>query len=197
MEYIKLSQWAKRNKLTYVSAYNHYKRGLIDNIKVLKTGTVLVGIKDEQTSTNNISNKSVILYSRVSSNQMKDNLIRQDQRLYDYAISNGFNVIDRILEVGSGMNDHRNKLIKLFQRDDWKYLIVEHKDRLTRFGFNYIETLLNRLNKEIIVIDQSIEDKNDIMSDLISIIYSFSARIYGKRRNKVNIDKIVEQLKCN
>ena len=197
MEYIKLSQWAKRNKLTYVSAYNHYKQGLIDNIKVLKTGTVLVGIEDEQISTNNISNKSVILYSRVSSNQMKDNLIRQDQRLYDYAISNGFNIIDRILEVGSGMNDHRNKLIKLFQRDDWKYLIVEHKDRLTRFGFNYIETLLNRLNKEIIVIDQSIEDKNDIMSDLISIIYSFSARIYGKRRNKVNIDKVVEQLKCN
>ena len=90
---------------------------MIDNIKVLKTGTVLVGIEDEQISTNNISNKSVILYSRVSSNQMKDNLIRQDQRLYDYATSNGFNIIDRILEVGSGMNDHRNKLIKLFQRD--------------------------------------------------------------------------------
>lgn len=193
MKYIKLSQWAKQNCLTYVSAYNHYKKGLIDNIKVLSTGTVLVGIKQQKEQNNEC--KKCIIYSRVSNNEMKDNLKRQEEQLYNFAINNGYNVIDRISQIGSGMNDHRTKLIKLLNRTDFNTLIIEHKDRLIRFGFNYIETLLNKDNKKIIVVDQSKEDKVDIMNDLISIIYSFSARIYGKRRNKNKIDKIITQIK--
>lgn len=195
MKYIKLSQWAKLNCLTYMSAYNYYKKGLIENIKLLPTGTILVGINNNE---NKQQLNRVITYSRVSSNQMKENLNRQDQRLYDFATSHGYIIVDRITEIGSGMNDHRSKLIGMLNRDDYDILIVEHKDRLTRFGFNYIKTLLSKLNKQIIVINNSEDDKIDIMNDLISIVYSFSARIYGKRRNKNKIDQAIEQIKqCN
>ena len=80
-------------------------------------------------------------------------------------------------------------------KDDWDILIVENKDRLTRFGFNYIELLLNKLNKKIIVVNKNDNDKTDLMSDLISIIYSFSARMYGlrKRKNKNEIKEFLEK----
>jgi putative resolvase len=70
---------------------------------------------------------------------------------------------------------------------EWDILIVENKDRLTRFGFNYIELLLNLNGKEIIVINQTNKDKDtkqDLISDLVSIVYSFTARIYGLRKGR-------------
>lgn len=75
-------------------------------------------------------------------------------------------------------------------------IIVEHKDRLTRFGFNYIETLLNTKNKEIVVINH-LEDDNDLLEDLVSVITSFCARIYGQRRSKRKTEKIIQELKDN
>ena len=75
--------------------------------------------------------------------------------------------------------------------DSIKRIVVEHKDRLTRFGFNYIETILNNQGTEILVINRTHNDEEDIMTDLISIITSFCARIYGKRRTKI----ITEQIK--
>ena len=70
---------------------------------------------------------------------------------------------------------------------------MENKDRLTRFGFNYIKQLLENQNKTIIVINQTDDDTNDLMKDLISVIYSFSARMYGLRRRK-NKKDIIEFL---
>ncbi len=98
-------------------------------------------------------------------------------------------------EIGSGLNDSRSKLIKLLKQPDWDILIVENKDRLTRFGFNYIETLLNINKKKIIVTNRVDDDKTDLIQDLISIIYSFSARMYGlrKKKNKEDIIKFLEE----
>ena len=71
---------------------------------------------------------------------------------------------------------------------------MEHKDRLTRFGFNYIEVLLKNRGKEIEVVNLSTNDESNLMEDLISIIYSFSARIYGLRRSTRKTEKIIEVL---
>jgi predicted site-specific integrase-resolvase len=70
---------------------------------------------------------------------------------------------------------------------------VENKDRLTRFGFNYIETMLTLMGKKIIVVNKVDDDKTDLIQDLVSIIYSFSARIYGLRKKK-NKQEIIEFL---
>lgn len=82
------------------------------------------------------------------------------------------------------MNDNRTILNKILKNPDWDILLVENKDRLTRFGFNYIQTLLENNGKTILVVNNADNDKEDLMKDLISVIYSFSARMYGLRRKK-------------
>lgn len=185
--YYKLSDYAKKFNVTYRTAWNRFKKGKIEGAFIDETNHVLIPI-------NNINKKNnVIIYSRVSNSDRRDNLDRQSDRLYNYAISNGYNVIANIKEVGSGLNDNRNKLIKLLKKNDWDILLVENKDRLTRFGFNYIETLLNMMDKEVIVVNRADDDKTDLINDLVSIIYSFSARIYGLRKKK-NKQEVIDFL---
>ncbi len=193
MKYKKLSQWAKDNGLSYCTAFRYFKNNQIENVKQLKTGTILVGY--EENNTYNNDDKKVIVYSRVSSNEMKENLNRQQERLEEYCVSKGYTIVKSIKEISSGMNDNRPKLKQILQEKNFDILVVEHKDRLTRFGFNYIETLLNKEDKKIEVVNLLKNDNENLMEDLISIIYSFSARIYGQRKSKKKVDKIIKELK--
>jgi predicted site-specific integrase-resolvase len=181
-KYIKLSEYAKKRSITYRTAWTHFKMGKISGSFKDDLGNIFIPDFDTTDYT------LCACYSRVYSNEMKENLIRQQDRLEEFASANGFKIVKSVREIGSGMNDSRYKLIDLLNDDSWNTLIIEHKDRLTRFGFNYIETLLNKSGKKILVINKSNEDKNDLMQDLISIIYSFSARIYGLRRKKKKED---------
>lgn len=186
-KYMKLSEYAKIKAITYRTAWNHFKDNKIKG--AIKEGAnILVPI------INDIDLSLCACYSRVSSNKMKDNLIRQQNRLEEFAIKNDFTIVKSVKEIASGMNDNRPKLLKLLNDNSWNTLIVEHKDRLTRFGFNYIETLLANNGKKIIVLNKSDNDKTDLMEDLISIIYSFSARMYGLRskKNKKDIIKFIK-----
>jgi putative resolvase len=187
-EYMKLSEYGKKLGVTYKTAWNHFKRGLIPNAKQDELGNVYIPIN------NFVDYSRTALYARVSSNEMKHNLDRQLDRLIEYANRNNYEIIKSVKEIGSGMNDSRPKLVKLLNDNSWNVLIIEHKDRLTRFGFNYIETLLNQQNKKIIVINNNEDHKQSLMEDLISIIYSFSARMYGmrKRRKKKEIIDFLE-----
>lgn len=96
--------------------------------------------------------------------------------------------------MGSGVNDNRKKLVSLLNEDDHKIIVVEHKDRLTRVGFNYLKVLLNQQGKDIEVVNIAEEETEDIMQDFISIITSFCARIYGLRRRKRKTECIVKCL---
>lgn len=186
--YIKLSEYAKSIGVSYMTAYRYFRRGMLDS-KQLETGTVLIKVEDELKS-----NSKAAVYARVSSNENKDNLLKQQERIEQYAVAKGYEVAYSVAETGSGLNDNRKKLLDLFKKD-FNILIVEHKDRLTRFGFNYIETLLNLQGKKIIVINSTDNKSDNLMEDLISIIYSFSARIYGLRRSKRKTEKIIAELK--
>lgn len=177
--YYKLSEYARNRSITYQAAWNRYRSGKIPGAFLDETNHVIIPLFVEDPLLNRVA-----IYSRVSSNEMKENLDKQEDRLKSYSISFGYNIVYSIKEVGSGMNDSRSKLSKLLMQDDWDVLVVENKDRLTRFGFNYLELLLNKQGKKINVVNQTQDDKSDIINDLISIIYSFSARIYGLRRKK-------------
>lgn len=192
MKYKKLSQYAKDNGICYHTAYNHFKNGLLENTKQLETGTILIGYENKIDESKDIK---AVIYSRVSSNEMKENLNRQQDRLEQYAISKGYTIVNSIKEISSGMNDKRPKLKSILESNDYDILIVEHKDRLTRFGFNYIETLLNKDKKKIEVVNISKNDNENLMEDLISIIYSFSARMYGQRKSKRKTEQLIKQLK--
>ena len=187
MKTIKLSQYAKDHSICYKTAWNRFKDGKIPNAHKEPTGSILVEVEEINKS---IDNK-IIIYTRVSSSQNKTNLVSQADRLSDFAISNGYEIIDIIKEVGSGVNDSRPKLIKLLNREDYSAILIEHKDRLTRFGFNYLETLLNINNRKIIVANLVKDRESDIMQDMIAVLYSFSAKLYGQRRAK-NISSKIE-----
>jgi len=176
--YYKLSDYAKKHNVTYRTAWNRFKKGLIDGAFMDEHGHIKIPVL----SLDKLNN--AIIYCRVSNNDAKDNLNRQTDRLTDYTIRNGYNIIDIVKEIASGLNDNRKKLTDILKRDDWDLLIVENKDRLTRFGFNYIKTLLNSKGKDVIIVNQSDDDKTDLIQDLVSIIYSFSARLYGLRKKK-------------
>jgi len=186
---MKLSQYAKEKSVTYQTAWNHFKRGLIDGAYQLPTGTVIVpekAVDDKRTKT--------IIYARVSSSQNRKNLQTQSQRLSEFCVANGWVVDDIVMECASGVNDKQPKFLRILKDPTIKRIVVEHKDRLTRFGFNYIDTLFDG---EIVVVNKADDTEEDIVQDLTSIITSFCARIYGQRRSKRKTEQLIESLKHN
>ena len=137
----------------------------------------------------------IIIYCRVSTPTRKNNLETQKERLVNYANAKGYKVSKVYSEVGSGFNDNRRKLQKILDEQDFTILLVEHKDRLTRVGFKYLETLLNKLGKKIEVVNSVDTNEQDIIQDFISIITSYTARIYGNRRTNRKTEALIEELK--
>lgn len=131
-------------------------------------------------------------YSRVSSVNKKEDLSRQEERCVQFCATRGWEVTKSFKEVASGMNDNRKQLNKIFDLPPGR-LVVEHKDRLTRFGFNYLEVLLTKLGWEIVVINRDFDNKDALLKDLVTIITSFCCRLYGLRRSQAKIRVIKEQ----
>ena len=100
-------------------------------------------------------------------------------------------------EVGSGVNDNRKKLEKLVTDKSYNRLVVEHKDRLTRFSLQLLKMLAGEQGRTIEIVNEAENDKDDLMEDFIAIITSFCARLYGLRRSKRKTEKIVAQPKDN
>lgn len=174
----KLREYAQLKSLTYRTLWNKFKEGKLPNAYKDEFGHIYV-------KQNTDENKGkTIIYARVSSNDRKNSLNEQQARMENYAKLNNLDVIDSYKEIASGMNDNRTILNKILKRTDWDILLVENKDRLTRFGFNYIQTLLETQGKKILMVNNSEDDKEDLMKDLVSVIYSFSTRMYGLRRKK-------------
>lgn len=188
--YKKLSDYAKENSITYKTAWNRFKKGKIRGAFLDETGHVMIPVTNLPKQFTN-----VVLYARVSNNDRKESLNEQLKRLEQFAISNGYIIVKSVKEVGSGMNDNRTQLTNILKNDYWDLIIVENKDRLTRFGFNYLKLLLNKQGKDVLVINQQETEKHEILTDLVSIIYSFSARIYGlrKKKNRKQIEEFLAQ----
>ena len=140
----------------------------------------------------------VATYSRVSSHEQKQkgDLDRQSQRLSEYCAKKKLNIGYIIKDVGSGLSDTRNGFLKVTNLViDKKItkLIIEHRDRLTRFQYNFIEKMFNSYGVEIIHIEKNdISEQEDLVTDIISLMASFSGKVYGKRsaerRRKKNND---------
>lgn len=99
-------------------------------------------------------------------------------------------------EIASGVNDSRPKLLSLLKDTSVTRIVVEHKDRLTRFGANYILTLLEAQGRCVEIVNLADDDKEDLIQDLRSIFYSFCARMYEQRRAKRKTEKIVKELEA-
>lgn len=185
---MKLSDYAKQTGVAYITAYRWFKSGQISGYQT-ETGTIIVTEQDEESKP-----LKVAIYARVSSSENKSNLDSQADRLVAYCAAKGWQVSQIVKEVGSGVNDSRSKLLSLLKDDSVTLIVVEHKDRLTRFGYNYIETLLEMQGRRLEIVNLAENGREDLMQDLVSIIYSFSARMYGQRRAKRKTEAIVKEL---
>jgi len=136
----------------------------------------------------------IVTYARVSSSQNKNNLNKQSERLIDFCNAKGWTTNLNIKEIGSGLNDKRKKLESVLLKGEATKIVVEHKDRLSRFGIRYLEILCNHINCEIVILNQTETDKQDLAQDFISIITSFCAKIYGQRRSRRKTEQLIKEL---
>jgi putative resolvase len=189
---MKLREYANRVGIKYKAAWEHYKKGLIPGAYQIPTGTIVV--PNDFFSDVKSKDENVIIYCRVSSSENKSNLDAQADRLMSYCAAKGYKIYKVVKEIGSGINDNRPKLKNILVDDNVTRIVVEHKDRLTRFGFVYLDTLLERLGVEIEIINCCEQPRDDLIQDFVSIITSFCARLYGQRRNKRRTEKLIKEL---
>ena len=182
----KISQYAKLERVTYRTIWNRIKKGLLET-ETTPNGHILVVVDENK-------EQRVAVYCRVSSSENKSNLERQKERLLSYCAAKGYIVDKVVCEVGSGLNDNRKKLESLLVDRSITRIVIEHSDRFSRFGMNYIKKLLELDNRTIEVINTLNSDRDDLMQDFVSIITSFTTRLYGQRRSKRNTEKLIREL---
>jgi len=187
---MKLSEYAKKHNITYRTAYSHLKAGLIEGAYQLPTGTVVI----PDSSVSMRSGEHTVVYARVSSSENKDNLKTQGKRLVDYCNANGWGVDEVVEEIGSGLNDQRKKLLKILSKRIASRLVVEHKDKLARFGVEYIRKCCEGFDCELHIVNVVESGEEDIIQDFVSVITSFCAKIYGQRRSKRKTEELIKSL---
>ena len=129
----------------------------------LPTGTVIVHPPKTPAT------EAVALHARVASTEQKADLERQLGRLADYASREGLTVVRSVAEIGSGLNGHRAKIMRLLSDAAVQTIVVEHRDRLTRFGAEYIEAALAACGRKLVVVDES-EMKDDLVQDMVDVL---------------------------
>jgi len=115
--------------------------------------------------------------------------------LQDYCATKGYQVAPVVKEIASGVNDTRPKFLALVRDSLITTMVVEHKDRATRFGFRYLETLLELQERGFEVVNLAENNREDLLADVTSILYSFMVRCYEQRRAKRKTEALVQQLK--
>jgi putative resolvase len=173
--HVKLSAYAKEVGVTYKTASQWWRAGHLDASQ-LPTGAIM-GRETKPSA------MGVALYARVSSADQQDDVARQMLRLRDDAAARGDQVVSEVTEIASGLNDERPKLTKLLTDQRVGVIVVEHRDRLTRFGYGYIATLLGRQGRRVEAIFPR-DTGNDLVDDFVAVITSMVARIYGRRNAK-------------
>lgn len=168
-----LRKWEKGGKITPLKTaggHRRYKREDLDR---------LVGIESDD----EVKKVCCATYARVSSNEQKQkgDLDRQSQRLSEYCAKNNIMVTHIIKDVGSGLNDNRSGFIRLTDliiAGKVNKLVVEHKDRLTRFQFKFIKKMFESYGCEVIVVNGvDVSDTEELAADMMSLIASFSGKV--------------------
>lgn len=125
----------------------------------------------------------VVAYCRVSSADQKADLDRQVARTVTEATARGLAVAEVVTEIGSGLNGKRRKLHRVLSDPTARVIVVEHKDRLARFGVEHVQAALSATGRELVVLDPE-ESTDDLVRDITDVLTSMCARLYGKRAAK-------------
>jgi putative resolvase len=182
---MKLSNWSKQQGISYKTAYRLFKTGKLPiRSEQYSTGTIIV--YPEQPV-----NQKVVIYGRVSSADQKQDLQRQMERLRTFCSAKGWTIINEITDIGSGLNGHRKGILKLLADPTVTHIVVEHRDRLTRFSSEMICASLEATGRQLIIVNQS-EFKDDLVQDFVDVVTCMCARIYGRRSSKNRAEKALK-----
>ena len=140
----------------------------------LASGTIVV----EQQRANAAGR--TVAYCRVSSHDQRDDLERQAARVSLWVSEHGLSVDEVVTEVGSGLNAKRPRLARLLAGASVARIVVEHRDRLARFGVEHLAAALSAQGREILVVEE-VEVDDDLVRDMTEVLTSFCARLYGRR----------------
>jgi putative resolvase len=139
----------------------------------LPSGTIVVDPPEA-------SEGRTVAYARVSSHDQRTDLEAQAGRVTTWCVRNGLHVDEVVSEVGSGMNGRRPKLARLLRDPQVATVVVEHRDRLARFGAEHLEAALTAAGRRIVVVERS-QTTDDLVRDMIEVLTSMCARLYGRR----------------
>ncbi len=172
---VNLKEWALAQGVHPVTAYRWFREGTLP-VRARRAGRlILVNVEPEPTRPDR-----VVAYCRVSSADQKDDLQRQVGRVVTGATERGLSVDQVVAEVGSGPNGQRRKLTKVLSDPAITVLVVEHRDRLTRFGFEHLAASLSACGRRVVVLDDA-ETSDDLVRDVTEVLTSLCARLYGRR----------------
>lgn len=137
--------------------------------------------------------RKTVIYARVSTRNQKDDLQNQISFLRQYCNAKGWIVDDCIEDYGSGLNYDRKKwngLLNDVMNNKIKNIVIAHRDRFVRFGFDWFESLCNRFDTTITVVNnETLSPQEELVQDIISILHVFSCKLYGLRKYKKEISE--------
>ena len=183
---MKLSEWARANHVHPKTAYRWWRQGTLPvPARQVSARTILV----EQPQP---AGGGVGLYARVSSHDQRADLDRQVARLSQWAATASVAVVRVEAEVASGMNGHRPKLRRLLADPSVTSVVVEHRDRLARMNAELVEAALAAAGRRLVVVEAG-EVDDDLVRDIVEVLTSFCARLYGRRSAR---NRALKALRC-
>ena len=181
---MKLSVWAKQQGISYQAAWRMYRDGKLPvPAEQLPTGTIILKPPKEEPT-------GVAVYARVSSPDQRSDLDGQVARVVEFVTGKGWSVVRTVTEVGSGLDGHRPELMKVLADPSVAIVAVERRDRLMRFGAEYVESALAAQGRRLVVVDPG-ETKDELVQDMIEVLTSFCARLYGRRSARDRAERAV------
>ncbi|MGI5513949.1 IS607 family transposase [Streptomyces sp. CA-106131] len=182
---MKLSEWARQQGVSYQTAWRWVKDGKMPvPVRQAPSGTWLV---DEPAA--RLSGR-VVAYCRVSSADQEADLDRQAARVVAGANQQGLAVAEVVREVGSGLDGRRRKLHRLLADTSAAVIVVEHRDRLARFGVEHLEAALSASGRRLLVLEAS-ETTEDLVRDITEVLTWMCAPLYGRRAAKNRAERAV------
>jgi putative resolvase len=170
-----LKEWAREQGVHPVTAYRWFREGKLP-VPARRVGRLILVDPDRKPV---LVGGMVAVYCRVSSADQNGDLERQISRVVAEATGRGLAVGKVVSEVGSGMDGHRRKLTELLSDRAVMVIVVEHRDRLTRFGFEYLAASMSACGRRIVVLDAT-ETSDDVVRDVTEVLTSLCARLYGR-----------------
>ncbi|MFF1398665.1 IS607 family transposase [Streptomyces sp. NPDC058287] len=184
-----LKEWAVVNGVHPHTAYRWFREGALP-VPAQRVGPRTILVNFEANSSPSATGGLGSRYARVSSHDQKSDLERQLARLVVWAASTGHRVVRVESEIGSGMNGGRSKAKRLLADPDVTTVVVEHKDRLGRMNVELVEAAFSATGCRLVVLDEG-EVEGDLVRDMVEVLISFCARLYGRRSAKNRARKVL------